>query len=137
MEISDEDLAALMKKYRQKTLNSFYEAVGDGRIDTLDIKKFCEFRNEAHRVDIQAKEIYEPKEDNANGKKSDVLILDAKGIKGLDYKLAACCKPVYGDDIFGFVTRFGCITIHKISCPNAARLLDQYPYRILKVKWSE
>lgn len=137
MEISDEDLAALMKKYRQKTLNSFYEAIGDGRIDTLDIKKFCEFRNEAHRVDIQAKEIYEPKEDNANGKKSDVLILDAKGIKGLDYKLAACCKPVYGDDIFGFVTRFGCITIHKISCPNAARLLDQYPYRILKVKWSE
>lgn len=137
MEISDEDLAALMKKYRQKTLNSFYEAVGDGKIDPLDIKKFCEFRNEAHRIDIQPKEIYEPKEDNGKGGKSDVLILDAKGIKGLDYKLAACCKPVYGDDIFGFVTRFGCITIHKISCPNAARLLDQYPYRILKVKWSE
>lgn len=135
-DVSDEDLAALMKMYRQKTLNSFYEAIGDGRIDVLDIKKFVEFRHEAHHVDIQ-----EPVEDikvsQKAGNGDEVLIIDAKNVKGIDYKLAACCKPVFGDDIFGFVTRFGCITIHKISCPNAARLLDQYPYRILKVKWQK
>ena len=135
-DVSDEDLAALMKMYRQKTLNSFYEAIGDGRIDVLDIKKFVEFRHEAHHVDIQ-----EPAENIEVAKKSgeaeNVLIIDAKHVKGIDYKFASCCRPVYGDDIFGFVTRFGCITIHKISCPNAARLLDQYPYRILKVKWQK
>lgn len=135
-DVSDEDLAALMKMYRQKTLNSFYEAIGDGRIDVLDIKKFVEFRHEAHHVDIQ-----EPAENIEVAKKSgeseNVLIIDAKHVKGIDCKFASCCRPVYGDDIFGFVTRFGCITIHKISCPNAARLLDQYPYRILKVKWQK
>lgn len=136
-EISDEDLAAVMKKYRYKTLSSFYEAIGDGRIDPLDIKKFVEFLHEAHHVDIQVPENTAPASTSTQKDNSDVLIIDAKNIKGLDYKLSQCCNPTYGDDIFGFVTRFSGITIHKISCPNAARLLEQYPYRILKVKWAD
>lgn len=138
MEIGDDDLTALMKKYRLTTLNSFYEGVADGKYDLTDIKKFVEFRNEAHKVDIQVPE-YRPGATGSSpaAQDADVLILDAKNVGKMDYKLAACCKPVFGDDIFGFVTRFGCITIHKISCPNAARLLDLYPYRILKVKWSK
>lgn len=134
-EVSDEDLAALMKKYRQKTLNSFYEAVGDGRIDPLDIKKFVEFRHEAHHIDIQAPSATVQNEASSKNNNSEVLIIDAKNIKNMDYRLSACCHPTYGDDIFGFVTRLNGIKIHKISCPNAARLLDQYPYRILRVKW--
>ena len=51
--------------------------------------------------------------------------------------MAKCCNPVFGDDVFGFVTRTEGIKIHRISCPNAARLMDMYPYRIQKVKWSE
>lgn len=134
-EVSDEDLAALMKKYRQKTLNSFYEAIGDGRIDPLDIKKYVEFRHEAHRIDIQAPITPVQNEASSKNDNTEVLIIDAKNIKNMDYKLSACCHPTYGDDIFGFVTRLNGIKIHKISCPNAARLLDQYPYRILRVKW--
>ncbi|MCQ2166869.1 MAG: HD domain-containing protein [Bacteroidales bacterium] len=138
-EVSDEDLAALMKRYRQKTLNSFYEAVGDGRIDPLDIKKFVEFRHEAHHIDIQEPVAADAAPEGAgrSGDASGVLIIDAKHIKNMDYKLAACCHPTFGDDIFGFVTRFDGIKIHRISCPNAARLLDQYPYRILKAKWGK
>lgn len=138
-EVSDEDLAALMKRYRQKTLNSFYEAVGDGRIDPLDIKKFVEFRHEAHHIDIQEPAAADtaPEGTGRSGDASGVLIIDAKHIKNMDYKLAACCHPTFGDDIFGFVTRFDGIKIHRISCPNAARLLDQYPYRILKAKWGK
>lgn len=138
-EVSDEDLAALMKRYRQKTLNSFYEAVGDGRIDPLDIKKFVEFRHEAHHIDIQEPAAADTAPEGAgrSGDASGVLIIDAKHIKNMDYKLAACCHPTFGDDIFGFVTRFDGIKIHRISCPNAARLLDQYPYRILKAKWGK
>lgn len=139
MEINDEDLAAVMKKYRYKSLSSFYEAIGDGRIDPLDIKKFVEFLHEVHHVDIQEPVNAQPASGTDNSQKDaeNVLIIDAKHIKGLDYKLSQCCNPVYGDDIFGFVTRMNGITIHKISCPNAARLLEEYPYRILKVKWSD
>ena len=51
--------------------------------------------------------------------------------------MARCCNPVFGDDVFGFVTRTEGIKIHRISCPNAGRLIEMYPYRIQKVKWSE
>ncbi|MBR0030146.1 MAG: bifunctional (p)ppGpp synthetase/guanosine-3',5'-bis(diphosphate) 3'-pyrophosphohydrolase, partial [Bacteroidales bacterium] len=50
---------------------------------------------------------------------------------------AACCNPVFGDDVFGFVTRNAGIKIHRISCPNAARLIERYPYRIQKVIWQD
>lgn len=137
-EINDEDMAAAMKKFRYKTLSSFYEAIGDGRLDPLDIKKYVEFLHEVHHVEVQVPDAATQEQSVDNQKDaSNVLIIDAKNIKGLDYKLSQCCNPTYGDDIFGFVTRFSGITIHKISCPNAARLLDQYPYRILKVKWAD
>lgn len=137
-EINDEDMAAAMKKFRYKTLSSFYEAIGDGRLDPLDIKKYVEFLHEVHHVEVQVPDAAAQEQSVDNQKDaSNVLIIDAKNIKGLDYKLSQCCNPTYGDDIFGFVTRFSGITIHKISCPNAARLLDQYPYRILKVKWAD
>ena len=51
--------------------------------------------------------------------------------------MAKCCHPVFGDDVFGFVTRTEGIKIHRISCPNASRLISTYPYRIQKVKWAE
>ena len=67
----------------------------------------------------------------------DILVIDAKNVRGIDYRMAKCCNPVFGDDVFGFVTRTEGIKIHRISCPNASRLFDMYPYRIQKVKWSE
>ena len=69
--------------------------------------------------------------------KDDILVLNAKNVKGIDYKMAKCCNPVFGDDVFGFVTREDGIKIHRITCPNAARLLEAYPYRIQKVKWAD
>ena len=65
------------------------------------------------------------------------MVINAMDVKGLDYKMARCCHPVFGDDVFGFVTRTDGIKIHRISCPNAARLLEMYPYRIQKVRWSD
>ena len=67
----------------------------------------------------------------------DILVIDAKNVRGIDYRMARCCNPVFGDDVFGFVTRTEGIKIHRMSCPNASRLMDMYPYRIQKVKWSE
>ena len=67
----------------------------------------------------------------------DILVIYAKNVRGMDYRMAKCCNPVFGDDVFGFVTRTEGIKIHRISCPNAARLIEKYPYRLQKVRWSD
>ena len=65
----------------------------------------------------------------------DVLVID-RNLKGLDYRLARCCSPIYGDSVFGFVTINGGIKIHRTDCPNAAELRRRYGYRIVKARWS-
>jgi len=65
----------------------------------------------------------------------DVLIID-RSVKGIDYSLARCCHPIYGDDVFGFVTVSGGIKIHRMDCPNAAELRRRFGYRIVKAQWS-
>jgi GTP pyrophosphokinase len=65
----------------------------------------------------------------------DVLVID-RDLKGLDYQLARCCNPIYGDRVFGFVTTGGGIKIHREDCPNAPELRRRFPYRVVKAKWS-
>jgi GTP pyrophosphokinase len=65
----------------------------------------------------------------------DVLIID-RNLKGIDYQLARCCNPIYGDDVFGFVTVSGGIKIHRTDCPNAPELKKRFGYRVVKAKWS-
>ena len=67
---------------------------------------------------------------------SDALIID-ESINNIVYKLAKCCNPIKGDDIFGFVTINTGITIHRTDCPNAKRMREQYPYRVMEAKWRE
>ena len=66
---------------------------------------------------------------------SDVLVID-KDLKGIDYKLAGCCHPIYGDKVEGFVSVSGGIRIHRADCVNIRNLKERYPYRIVKAKWS-
>lgn len=72
-----------------------------------------------------------------SGGNDEILVINAKNVRGLDYKLSKCCNPVFGDDVFGFVTRTDGIKIHRMSCPNAAQLMERYPYRIQKVVWQD
>ena len=138
MEIDDETMAAVMKKLPYKTLNAFYAAIGEGELDVTDVKNMVgDIRNAEvpASVDQDKKSGGTLKERNNNN--DDILVIDAKNVKGIDYRMAKCCNPVFGDDVFGFVTRTEGIKIHRMSCPNASRLLDMYPYRIQKVKWSD
>lgn len=64
-----------------------------------------------------------------------MLVID-KNLKGVDYSLAKCCHPIYGDDVFGFVTVNGGIKIHRADCPNAPELRKRFGYRIVKARWS-
>ena len=139
MEIDDETMAAVLKKLPYKTLNAFYAAIGEGELDVVDIKNMV---NELQNNDSTAT-VSDPEKKTGpvlkenRGGNDDILVIDAKNVKGIDYRMAKCCNPVFGDDVFGFVTRTEGIKIHRMSCPNAGRLLDMYPYRIQKVKWSD
>ena len=137
MELDDETMAALLKKLQYKTINAFYAAVGDETLDVAEVKNMIleltqgtTEQNTYTETDKKSKGIVQEKGSD------DILVIDAKNVKGLDYRMAKCCNPVFGDDVFGFVTRTEGIKIHRMSCPNAGRLMDMYPYRIQKVKWS-
>ena len=141
LELSDEMRAELMKRFRYATLTSFLAALGDGSLDVNTVKEYIlgeEARRdealEAARLQEQERMERKSREESSG---DDILVLDARDLKGLDYRMAKCCHPVFGDDVFGFVTRDAGIKIHRISCPNAARLLERYPYRIQRVRWAE
>ena len=137
LELPDTMMRELMKKYKYSSINSFLGAVGEGTVDINDVKAFIVAQNAPAQETQPQPEELTAKDWKGNKSSDDILVLNAKDVKGLDYRMAKCCNPVYGDDVFGFVTRGEGIKIHRITCPNAARLLDRYPYRIQRVVWSE
>ncbi len=139
LEFPDEMLTEMMKKRKMTSVNAFFAAVGEGDIDVNEIKEYIlteEQRRQEAQEAAQAQEALKSHRVDATSK-DDILVLNAKDLKGLDYRMARCCNPVFGDDVFGFVTRESGIKIHRITCPNAARLIETYPYRIQKVRWAD
>ena len=139
LDLPDEMLTELRKKLNYPTLTGFYAAIGDGSLDVNSVKEYILGEAERHAASVEAAEAVQAQTRTARKSeaKDDILVLNAKNVKGIDYKMSKCCNPVFGDDVFGFVTRTEGIKIHRITCPNAARLLELYPYRIQKVKWAD
>ncbi|MCI5619478.1 MAG: RelA/SpoT family protein [Rikenellaceae bacterium] len=138
LEFPDDMMHDMMKKLKYSSVISFLADLGNEKIDINDIKAFILNQNNGAKP-----ENAEKAEESVNKKWTehktgdDILVISTKDVKGIDYRMALCCNPVYGDDVFGFVTRSEGIKIHRMTCPNAARLLDKYPYRIQKVRWAE
>ena len=137
--LSDELLHEFLKKRKISSVNAFYGLISDGDIDVNEVKEYILGEEQRHREAVEAAQAAEAAKvrKEASSSKDDILVLNARDLKGLDYKMARCCNPVFGDDVFGFVSRTDGIKIHRITCPNASRLLELYPYRIQKVKWAE
>ena len=138
MEFTDDQVTEFCKKSRYSGQIQMYAAIGSGELDVNEIKEYIqeEAKRQAESVAAAvALENARPSGYTSTG--DDILVLNAKDVKGLQYKMSKCCNPVFGDDVFGFVTRGEGIKIHRISCPNASRLIEKYPYRIQKVKWQE
>jgi len=139
LEFTDELQHDFMKHRGYTTLNSFFADLGDGSLDVNVIKDFILTAEQRHQEAVEAAQAMEAAKVHRGVTTShdDILVLNAKNVKGIEYKMSRCCNPVYGDDVFGFVSRTEGIKIHRMSCPNAARLLENYPYRIQKVRWAE
>ncbi|MBR6458384.1 MAG: bifunctional (p)ppGpp synthetase/guanosine-3',5'-bis(diphosphate) 3'-pyrophosphohydrolase [Bacteroidales bacterium] len=135
LEFSVEQQNDFCKKHGYDGLIAMYAAIAQGEIDVNEIKEYI--LGLGQKTETAVEEQTASRKSVFTGSGDDILVLNAKDVKGLQYKMARCCNPVFGDDVFGFVTRGEGIKIHRISCPNAARLLERYPYRIQRVVWQE
>ena len=134
----------VIKKLGFKEVSDFYKQIADGMLDVnAVIDKYIEVREGEKTItgDNVARSASEFELDESKFAplttqvSDDVLVID-RNLKGLDYQLARCCSPIYGDPIFGFVTINGGIKIHRLDCPNAPELRRRYGYRVVKARWS-
>ena len=140
LEFPDDWMMEFIKVRKYPSVLPFMAALAREEVDVNDIKAFIQRKLAAQqeRPAAQAPEEVEAASPKGySGTADDILVLNAKNVKGLEYKMSKCCNPVFGDDVFGFVTRTEGIKIHRMSCPNAARLIERYPYRIQKVIWQD
>ena len=141
MEYDEAILMRLIRKLGFKTVTDFYQSIADESIDVNDIidkyldmqKKETELREEISYRSAESFNIQQPTD--AKDYKDDVLVID-QNLKGLDFTLAKCCNPIYGDEVFGFVSINGGIKIHRCDCPNAKEMRSRFPYRIVKARWA-
>ncbi len=137
IELTDEGIRKMLKKYGFKLALDFYYDVGTGKIDPLDIKSIFTEKEEVS-AKLKLEELLpkkEVKELTFEGG-DDFLVID-NNLKNVIYKLSQCCNPVFGDSIYGFVTIREGIKIHRNSCPNAPQMKERFPYRIIKAKWRD
>lgn len=141
LEYDEAILMRLIRKLGFKTVTDFYQSIANESMDVNDIidkyldmqKRETEQREEISYRSAEGFNIQQPTD--AKDYKDDVLVID-RNLKGLDFTLARCCNPIYGDEVFGFVSINGGIKIHRCDCPNAKEMRSRFPYRIVKARWA-
>ena len=142
LEMDESIMQVLIRKLGFKEVSDFYRQIAD---DTLDVNhvldKYVELQQGDQPVtgnniaESAANFVLDESRLPGNVIQDDVLVID-QNLKGVDYQLARCCQPIYGDKVFGFVTVSGGIKIHREDCPNAPELRKRFGYRIVRAKWS-
>ena len=129
----DATVVKLLTEYGFKTSQDLYFSIAIGEMDLLQIKKVLLRSEEQPEEEPTRTPELHPQEETGGG--TDYLVIDER-VKGLDYKLAKCCNPVFGDRIFGFVTVLEGIKIHRATCPNADFMISSFPYRVVRARWT-
>lgn len=139
LEFNDEVITFLLKHFKYKTAPEFYVDIVNEVIDIAQVKTILTVRESEKGLPESREQFIPPPprvDKPVTESTTDYLIIDDK-VNNVGFKLSKCCNPIMGDDVFGFVTIREGIKIHRMSCPNAARLIDNYPYRIQRVKWRD
>lgn len=140
LEIDEPTLMKLIKKNGYKFVNEFYSDLADEKIDIAKFlsqyqESVSEPQEEGAKISAEEFRIHRVA-DNKKESKKDVLVIGDNSIDGMAYKFARCCNPIYGDDVFGFISSEGTVKVHKTDCPNARNIRTRYPYRVINVEWS-
>lgn len=139
--LDDGRISRIAKKMSYKTVSDFYQAIAQEKVDIHDVREqYLELErkdNSVGGVENRTAETFTTElapipEDTS---KDDVLVI-GEDLKNVEFKLSKCCNPVFGDDIFGFVSVGGGIKIHRKDCPNAPQMISKFGYRIIKARWS-
>ena len=138
IEIVEAQMMKLVKKKGYKFALDFYAEIGDDKLDAGRILNDYQELVSPTQADekISAEEFQIIRNDEKKNPQSDVMVIGEKSIDGLKYKFARCCAPIYGDDVFGFISSDGMVKIHKTTCPNADHIRQRYPYRVIRASWS-
>ncbi len=140
IDMEEASLMRYIKKKGYKTVTDFYVDIAEERLDpNVIIDEFLdlirkETEQQEHLLARSAEEFVTTTEAEEITTSKDVLVID-KNLTGIEYKLAKCCNPIYGDEVFGFVSTQG-IKIHRMDCPNAQEMFSRFGYRIIRAKWS-
>ena len=140
LDYDEATVAHLIRKMGFKEQSDFYHQIAEGRLDptrVLDEYQALVDQSQVKEREAESAENFEyahPATTEVK-KNDDVLIID-KSLKGIDFSLARCCHPIYGNKVFGFVTVNGGIKIHRADCPNAAEMQRRFGYRIVRAQWS-
>ena len=142
LEMDESVMQQLIKKLGFKEVSDFYRQIASGELDVNTvIDRYAELQQGGgpvtgnNQAESAANFVLDESRLPKNLVQEDVLVID-RNLKGVDYQLARCCQPIYGDKVFGFVTVSGGIKIHREDCPNAPELKKRFGYRIVKAKWS-
>ena len=142
IDFDESTMMHLIKRMGFKVATDFYKQIADEKLDVNEvIEKYAAVRDydqnlNAPQTTRSATEYsYDNPDEEIARNNDDVLVID-RNLKGVDYSLAKCCQPIYGDPVFGFVTVSGGIKIHRANCPNAPELRKRFGYRIVKARWS-
>jgi GTP pyrophosphokinase len=141
IELNESIMMRLIKKLGFKTITDFYIKIAEESLDVntvidqyLELEKKETEQHERHEAISAENYVVHAPDPKKESSQREELIID-KNLTGVDYKLAKCCNPIYGDEIFGFVSSQG-IKIHRMNCPNAKDMFSRFAYRVIPAKWS-
>ena len=140
IDISESDMSRLIVRMGYKGQTPFFHALMEDEITVDDVLKVYEEMHSQSEAETHSAQDFDIEKTFADTERkaaqdSDVLVID-DGLTGLDFKMAGCCHPIYGDDVTGFVSINGGIRIHRSNCPNILRMKERYPYRTVRARWS-
>lgn len=140
IEISESDMSRLIVRMGFKGQTPFFHALMENEITVDDVLKVYEEMHAQGEQEVHSAQDFDIEKTFVETEKkaaqdNDVLVI-GENLTGIDFKMAGCCHPIYGDDVTGFVSINGGIRIHRSGCPNLLRMRERYPYRIVKARWS-
>ncbi|MGB4413981.1 MAG: RelA/SpoT family protein [Paludibacter sp.] len=140
IDLDEGKISRLAKKKGFKTVSDFYQEIALEKLDILDVREaYLDLEKREASIDqpeIRSAESFTTEMHSKETVGKDDVLVIGQDLKNVDFKLSKCCNPIYGDDVFGFVSVTGGIKIHRTDCPNAPQMIARFGYRIVKARWS-